>query len=361
MPLRTHTAARLDQLSPAYRLSSTIEETKLSIWKDVIDFARWAPTPHNTQHFKFKLRDQRRALFCYDPSRLLPVEDPHGQFMACGLGIVLEMVAIAAAHHGLDLKVQYLGAELDPTLEGPQPFAELELVSRTAVEPLSRDLIKQRRTSRLPYDKDRPVAPAVLSELAALASSFGHQLEFSNDRQQVDWVVGLNADTMFYDLRDDKTRLEIGQWARYSMKQARRSGDGLAAHAMKFPGFLMWLFFNKNWIFQIPGLSHICRAIYVRSMRGTSTVAWLSGDFQSQAGCLNAGRMLARLWLTMTKHGVYLHPFGSVITNPRSHQCMEEHFANSHRQHPLWLLVRLGHSDVPPQAMRLSVDDLIIS
>lgn len=50
-----------------------------------------------------------------------------------------------------------------------------------------------------------------------------------------------------------------------------------------------------------------------------------------------------------------------MITNERSHKTMEEHFANSQRKHPLWLLVRLGHSNVPPQAMRLSVDDLIVS
>ncbi|MBY0552582.1 MAG: hypothetical protein K2W95_35195 [Candidatus Obscuribacterales bacterium] len=333
----------------------------LSIWTDIVDHARWAPTPHNTQHARFRLLDSRRAVLCYEPSRLLPVEDPRGQFMACGLGIVLEMAAVAAAHHDLDLEVRYLTGTLDHTLSGPQPYAELTLVPRTKPEPLSRELIKQRRTSRLPYDGDRPVSPTVLAELAAIAEGFEHQLEFSSDRKEVDWVLGLNADTMFYDLRDDRTRAEIGMWARYSMKHARKHGDGLAAHAMMFPGFLMWLFFNKNWIFQIPGLSHLCRALYLRSMRGTGTVAWISGDFQTPAGCVNAGRMLARVWLTMTRHGVYLHPFGSVITNERSHKTMEEHFANSQRKHPLWLLVRLGHSNVPPQAMRLSVDDLIVS
>lgn len=332
-----------------------------TVWTEIIDYARWAPTPHNTQHARFRLLDERRAVLCYEPARLLPVEDPRGQFMTCGLGIVLEMVAVAAAPHGLDLEVRYVTDKLDHTLVGPQPYAELTLVPRTRPEPLDRELIKTRRTSRLPYDRDRPVSPVVLDDLAAVASSFGHEFEFSSDKKQVKWVIDLNADTMFYDLRDDRTRAEIGLWARYSMKHARKHGDGLAAHAMMFPGFLMWLFFNKNRLFQIPGISHLCRALYVRSMRGTGTVAWLSGDFQTPAGCVNAGRMLARVWLTMTKNGVYLHPFGSVITNARSHEEMEDHFANSNRKHPLWLLVRLGHSDVPPQAMRLSVGDLIIS
>jgi hypothetical protein len=122
----------------------------------------------------------------------------------------------------------------------------------------------------------------------------------------------------------------------------------------------MTLFFKANWIFQIPGIHQFCKWTYKRSMRGTKTVAWISGKFEEQGDCVNAGRMLARLWLTMTKHGIYLHPFGSVITNHRSHKVMEEHFVNANRRDPLWLLVRLGQSDTPPRAMRLELEDIIV-
>jgi hypothetical protein len=200
----------------------------------------------------------------------------------------------------------------------------------------------------------------VLEELSRVVEPFGHQFEFSNDPEEVAWVVRLNADTMFSDLRDDATRREIGSWVRYTWAEAQRRGDGLASFAMLSPSWLMWLFFERNWLFQVPGLHQLSKWAYKRSMRGTRTVAWISGKFQEQPDCLVAGRALARLWLTMTKHGVYLHPFGSVITNPRSHQLMKDHFADARRRHPLWLLVRLGHSDVPPRAFRLSLDELIV-
>src|SRR5262249_36941826 len=213
-------------------------------------------------------------------------------------------------------------------------FAELELVQRSEPELLERELIRQRRTSRLPYN-DLPVSPAVLEELSRVAEQFGHQFEYSSDRAEIGWVIGLNADTMFCDLRDDATRREIGHWVRYSKAEAERRGDGLAAFAMLFPGWLMWVFFERNWVFQIPGLHQLCKWMYKRSMRGTRTVAWISGKFQEQPHCLVAGRTLARLWLTMTKHGVYLHPFCSIITNPRSHQAMKEHFAKPQCRQPL--------------------------
>jgi hypothetical protein len=301
---------------------------EFQVWREIVEYARWSPSPHNTQHWKFRLLDERRAVLLYDPTRLLPVEDGAGRFMASGLGILLEMMSIAAAPHGFEVKATALNVSLDASARRPSPFADLELVERSEPEPLDRDLIRQRRTSRLPYD-DRPVAPAVLEELSRVAEGFGHQFEHSNDPKEIAWVVGLNADTMFYDLRDDATRREIGHWVRYSRVEAERQGDGLAAFAMLFPGWLMRLFFERNWLFQVPGLHQLCKWTYKRSMRGTRTVAWISGNFEEQADCLNAGRALARLWLTMTKHGVYLHPFGSVITNPRSHQAMKEHFANT--------------------------------
>jgi hypothetical protein len=123
----------------------------------------------------------------------------------------------------------------------------------------------------------------------------------------------------------------------------------------------MKLFVHANWMFRIPGIYHMVRALYEHSMRGTRTVAWISGPFEKHDEWDNTGRMLARLWLTMTKHGVYLHPFGSVITNAKSHKLMADHFANSERKDDLWLLLRLGHSDVPPQAHRMTVDQLLVN
>lgn len=332
---------------------------QLQTWREILEYARWTPSPHNTQHWKFKLVDERRAILLYDPARLLPIEDSRAQFMTSGLGILLEMMSIAAAPRGLDVRATIRNVSLDASVPQATPFADLELAERSHPEPLDRELILQRRTSRLPYD-DRPIAAAVLGELAQVAAQFGHRLEFSNEPAEIEWVVALNADTMFYDLSDAATRNEIGHWARYSMAEAKEHADGLAAFAMLFPSWLMRLFFKRNWLFQVPGLQQLCKWFYKRSMRGTRTVAWISGTFQEQADCLVAGRMLARLWLTMTKHGVYLHPFGSVITNARSHQHMEEHFADAQRQHPLWLLVRLGRSELPPRSFRRPLDELII-
>lgn len=332
-----------------------------ALWREILEYGILSPCPHNTQPWRFRLETDGSVTLLYDPERLLPDTDPTGRFCMAGFGILLEMLSIAAAPHGFKVAVSRLTATLDPHKAGLQPLAKLTLVERKAeeAESLDRQLIRDRRTSRLPYD-DVPVADSVLEELASIARASGHELEFSTERSQVNWVVRLNASTMFFDMSEPLSRNEVGRWIRYSRREASQKADGLAAYAMLFPGWLMKLFVKHNYLFAVPGVKQLALSFYAYSMRGTRTVAWLSGPFEHMDDWENAGRMMARLWLTMTLHGVYLHPFGSVITNPRSHQMMARHFANQKRAHDLWLLVRLGHSDEPPCAMRLPLDQLIV-
>ncbi len=328
-------------------------------WHDILEYGRFAPSPHNMQPWLFRVDSEDTVTLMYDPARLLPGTNPAGSFMQVGFGILNETLSIAAAPLGLDVKVTYLQKKLDSTVAGPVPLATLKLVPRTKIESLDRQLILDRRTSRMPYD-GKPVKQEVLDELSAIAAEYGHQLEFSSDPREVKWTVRLNADTMFYDMSQKEARDEVTSWMRFSKRDAKKRADGLAAYTMNISGFLMWCFAKLNWIFRLPGIYCLVRRSYEKSMGGTATVSWISGPFETQQDWDNAGHMMARLWLTMTKHGIYLHPFGSVITNPRAHQRLVEHFENKDRKHDLWMLMRLGYGKTPPQAQRMPLANMMI-
>jgi hypothetical protein len=91
----------------------------------------------------------------------------------------------------------------------------------------------------------------------------------------------------------------------------------------------------------------------VRGMRGTRTVGWWSGPFDGPNDWHSAGRVLGRSWLELTRLGVQIHPFGSVITNPRAHARFAERVGPASGTDRFWLLVRLGRSGVPPRSYRL--------
>lgn len=334
--------------------------TLLEIWNEILEYGRWAPSPHNMQPWLFQIESDDTVTLLYSPDRLLPGTNPSGSFVTVGFGILNETLSIAAAAHDLDVEVNYLDVKLDSTQKGPQPLATLKLVPRKSKETLDRQLILERRTSRLPYD-GKPVSKELLNELSTIAKQYGHCWEFSTEKSEVDWVIRLNADTMFLDMSNAVARNEVGGWMRFSKADAQKRADGLAAYAMQVPGFLMWLFVHANFLFRIPGVYQVIRFFYERSMRGTSTVAWISGPFEKQSDWVNTGRMMARLWLTMTKFGVYLHPFGSVITNQEAHTRMAEHFKSDLRKDDLWMLVRLGSGKEPPKAQRIPLKKMMVS
>lgn len=125
---------------------------------------------------------------------------------------------------------------------------------------------------------------------------------------------------------------------------------------------MLRFFLNRSYLLQAPVVRQATMAYYSRSMRGVATVGWLAGPFRKMEDWVTAGHMLARFWLVLTKRGGCLHPFGSVITNVRSHRLMADRLAESEAgDRTVWLLLRLGYSEEPARSKRLEVADLLMA
>jgi nitroreductase len=328
------------------------------VWRGVVQDALWAPSPHNTQPWQVRLLSGREAELWAPADRLLPVEDPDGRFLTAGLGIFLEALDVAASARGLALEFEYLHPPLGLGAQQQALAARLELVERGEPGRFNVDLLARRRTSRLPYD-GRPAAAAALRELSALGAEAGHDVRFSSDRSLVDWVVGLNADTVFYDLDEDDRREEIGQWTCGTDAEAARKGDGFSPACLGFSPLLVRLFFRRHGLFHNRAVRTVAHSLYARSLRGTATVGWIAGPWRTSEDWLEAGRMLMRFWLALTAHGLYVQPFGSVITNPRSHARLAERLELSEGDRELWLLLRVGYSAEPPRSARRPLSEVL--
>jgi hypothetical protein len=329
-----------------------------AVWTRLLEQARWAPSPHNIQPWRVRPRSATAADLLYDPARLLPDTDPTGFFTQVGFGIFLEALDVAAAAHGLEVEVAPVAWRLDATAAGLPLLARLRLAPRTRPEPLDASLLERRRTSRLRYDGE-PVDAATLEACRAIAAAAGQSWTATSDPEAVAWTLRLNRDTLFYDMADAAARGEVGRWIRTTPAEERRHRDGLSARCLGFPGWLLRLFFRHHRLMEWPGLRQAIRMRYDRSMRGTRTVAWLTGRFDGPADAVAAGRMLGRLWLTLTARGVGLHPFGSIITNPRAYARLRERMAGGDPQARTWLIMRLGRSAEPPRSLRREAAEVL--
>ncbi len=334
-------------------------EMNYPLWKSILEYAIWAPSPHNTQPWKIKIISEAKAELHYDPKRLLPVEDKNNAFQTLALGIFIETLNIAAHKVGYEVHEEYINMDLNESSTDSQIFAILTLTQTLEKENLDASLILKRRTSRLPYN-GKIIDEHILNELIKIAKNYHHIIHFRTDKPFIDWVLKLNQKTLFYDMSEKRTKEEVGRWLRYSQSSAKKKRDGLSAYCMKFPGIVMYLFFHKRGLFELPVIKDIIDKLYIYSMRGTTTVGWIEGSWETSEDWINAGKMLIRLWLTMTSHEVYLHPFGSIITNPHSHEEIKNALHIDESKAKVWLLFRTGYSNIPPRSYRLPENDIIV-
>jgi hypothetical protein len=302
--------------------------------------------------------DGARAELFYDLDRGLPAESYGIPFGAVCAGVFVETVSIAA--HALGYRV---AEALDYTPldfsrgDRLQPLGTLTLEPAGEIEDLDRRLLLERRTSRLPYAR-RPVPAAALDEARREAAERGHVLDGSSDRRLVDRIVRLNQQTLFYDLESPDVHAEIQNWLRYSERDARATGDGLSARCLALPGPLMRLVMGSYRIWKLPLIGAALRYVYLRSMRGVTQVGWIAGPFRDDRDYTEAGRTLLRIWLVLTRHGLHLHPFGSVITNPRAHRDLVDIVGQEQDADMIWMLFRVGYSRRPPESHRRDLGEL---
>jgi hypothetical protein len=331
----------------------------VSVWTDLVDVARYAPSPHNIQPWRLRVASEYEAELLYEPRRLLHETDPSGRFVTVGLGIFVETLSVAAAQLRLVVRVELLGEPPAGRDGPPARFAHLTLIPGDRAEAFAPELIQDRRTSRVAYD-GQPVDAHVLAELEAIASAHGQRLVTSSEPELVRFVLELNRQALFFDMTDPSARAEVGSWLRFSERQARRTGDGFAPACLGFPGWLLYAFFHWRAAFDLPGIRQLVRASYLRTMHGTATVAWLYAPFESVDDWFEAGRTLCRLWLAMTARGIYMHPFGSIVTNAAANANLKQCIGEDPSGELLWLIMRLGTGRVPPRSLRLTVDDLVL-
>jgi len=129
--------------------------------------ARWAPSKHNTQPWRFVVRNGTAVEVWADPMRMLPLTDPHRRELVIACGAAVQLICVAALAVGREPTVTLLpdasGSLLARVTEaGPHETVGFDLAMLAAVA--------VRRTDRGPLDATRlpPALPFRLQTEAAL-------------------------------------------------------------------------------------------------------------------------------------------------------------------------------------------------
>lgn len=317
-------------------------------WDRISELARLAPTPHNTQPYRLRPRGDDEAEIVLVPSRLLPVEDRGNRYVYAALGIFAAAVELAARAIGKHAEVRPAAYPGVLTLDAAETVVgHVTLSAGAADDTAARKLLTSRRTSRLRYHP-RPVEDEAQAKLVALAEAHGHRLLVESEPAKVEDLLAQNAWAIIDNLQIRDDRREIERWVRYG-RTTPAEGDGLWEVPLSQPAWELKLGFWLPWLFLVPGLSHLAVWRFARTMLGTQHIALLCGPFREWNDVIGAGTLLMKLWVEMAAHDVYMHPFGSTLTNPKHAKIIGDKFGDPEG----WLIFRFGYSDTPPASPRL--------
>ena len=350
---------RPNQISPTAGAKQPFE-----LWCTLLETAIQTPSPHNVQPWRIRLVSEREAKLFIDRKRTLPKEDTTGSFILSAMGMFVEAIALLAAPRGFSLVYElshppewYAKTILDEEKTDLLPFANLQLSPCSPLEnPYPAALFLRRRTSRIPL-LPNPVEDAAVAALANLATQWGQRYEQITDSEKIESVLTRNIDALFEDLNSRGYHDEIVAWFRFTDRAAKRHRDGLDWRCMNTSRTAFWLAARWPKLLVLPVASSLLRRQYRRQLGLVPTIGLLSGDFFRASSAFEVGRFLIRFWLETARLGLYIHPYGNLVTNPSA-----AHWLTGITQiKDIWLIFKIGHSEAPPQSYRRSLAEVMTS
>lgn len=337
---------------------------KETVYK-ILDEVRLYPSPHNSQPIRIKVVSPDHIELYYDLERGLPAESFGKQFAFVCTGVFLSSLRVVAGNYGYSVKEKLALTDMDFSSDDSFHYLgvlELEKTHTKKDSPTPEyRAFKKRQTSRIPYD-NQPVDNEALEEAESIARHYNQRLNVLSDQELVKQIIDINQRTLFSDMENDAVYAELMQWLRFSEKEAKASGDGLSAKTMLIPGPVLKFVMHHRGLWNAPIIGKIIQSIYLNTMKGVRQVAWITGKFDTLEDYVEAGKCFMDIWLCLTKYDIYLHPYGTVITNRESHARFTSLVNEQEDGGTMtWMLFRLGYSKQPPKSYRRPLKEMLIT
>lgn len=256
---------------------------------ELVRMATLAPNGHNTQPWKFAVRD-RSLVIAPDFSRRTPVVDPDDHHLFVSLGAAAENAAIAGAAMGLPGEIT---ADDSGTLH--YVFAN----GRPAASPLAEAIVR-RQSTRSDYD-GRSVDTTTLAALEAAGRAEGVRLVMISERRRMNAMRDLVVAGNDRQMADPAFVAELKSWLRFSSASAMAHGDGLYAAASGNPSLPDFL---GRPAFDLVFKPKSENAKYVRQIDSSAGLAVFLGNRADTRSWITVGRAMQRFLLEATRHGV---------------------------------------------------------
>jgi hypothetical protein len=310
--------------------------------------ARWAPSVHNTQPWRFEVGTTRTSaeeapglMVFEDVDRSLPVLDPYGRLRAISCGAAVANAEVACRAQGFSPAVDWLPDPTRPDLVAvvrpDRPHPEQADVRRLA------EAVRSRRTHRRIHRHER-LDPSTLTTLRREVTTAGAEMTVLDDaarRHLASLLVrAMSAQSTSSEIVD-----EVDSWVRGVGPGEQEREDGVPVASLGTGPFPIDSLAHEALDTERLSSEDVDQALSWSTTVAISTVGDRRRDW------LNAGRALQRMWLHATVDGFVL-AFADQATQlvETRRQLPEALDVLGHVQ----MVVRLGRPlvDVPPTPRR---------
>jgi hypothetical protein len=319
-------------------------------WKAIVDEAKRAPSPHNTQPARWRLSGDVIELL-EDPSRRLFASDPSGRDHRLALGAAWEGTRLALGKRGLrpDGEMGAMVSDAGVVVRG-------RVVTGGVRDPLV-DAVGVRATWRGTFD---PVDDDILRKVARRVGREGALLV--SNKAVVRECADVIDDASVKALLLPRYLEELVDWTRFSPEHPSWYRDGMNLEALRLNAFegKLGKILMKRAPFTALARARLARFLVSESAQTASASALVGIVANNDEPDLVSGARLYRAWLTLAKNGLALCPMSVLTDEP----ALNRRFAGAigvgdgQRLVHLW---RVGRAPEPQRlAVRLPTHELIV-
>jgi len=314
--------------------------------RELVRLATLAASSHNTQPWKFRMREHSVTVLP-DFARRCPVVDPDDSHLFKSLGCAAENVVHAAAAQGHAAEVSFDPAE-------DEVVARFERSASAHASDLFR-AIPRRQCTKTVYDGSL-LASEQLKLLEQAGQGAGVRTIILTARPQLDSVTEYVTRGNEAQLTDPAFRKELVSWIRFNPGKALRTGDGLSGRTGGQPPLPTWLAKLVIGLVLTPKAQADADAKYIRS---SAAIAVFVAARDDKATWVEVGRAYERFAL----QAAALDIRSAFVNQPievRPLRTQFESWLDLGGEHAL-LIVRIGRAPLAPFSLRRPLEEVMIT
>ncbi len=280
-----------------------------SVVEEIVALALQAPSGDNLQPWSIVLSADGVDLR-FIPSLAASFLDPQHTASRIAFGALLENLELAGAARGVQASW-----ELDPVPADPLLWARVGLSSIASRPSVLADAIGSRSTNRSPFDR-KPLSTELLDALGFVREQ-GAFVEVFGTREEVADVADLVGIAEHVRSGIQAAHEDLHRCLRWTAEETERTRDGLDVRTLGVSALERCLLkLLSPWSLMrvvLPLGAAWLQGRYARRLaRSASAFVWIGVlDFQTSS-LVAAGRLMQRVWLTATSHGLEVSPFAAL-------------------------------------------------